>query len=246
MAKTTYYAVYNGVKPGIYTSYDESKEQTDRFSKNKYKSFSTWSDAHGWMEDLKKKEQEENRRLEEKRKQHMLKEGTAQKRLESEPEEAPDLLRQTGVEPGTIEHLLDLADRRAFPAAHGKASHQSDAGPSNHSTDNIPASLEATEGSRGAENQSAGFASSLDTDLDARPSKKLKLSEEADSNDGNRKPIPNTIRNSNSRGLPSFQYIHKLIWRVNEMKATFTPEKKAHLRLVMSMIEFLLGRLVHE
>ncbi|KAL2673561.1 hypothetical protein Neosp_012003 [[Neocosmospora] mangrovei] len=220
MAKTKYYAVYKGVKPGIYTDYSECKEQTDGFSNVDY--------AHDWMEKKKKKEEEENRVLEEMTK------------------EAPDLLRQTGEKPGTTEHLFDLADRRAFPAAHGKASQQSDAGPSNYSTDNIPGSLKATEGSRGAENQSAGFASSLNTDPDARPSKKLKLSEGADSNGGNRNPIPNAIRNNTSRELPSFQYINKLIRRINDMKGTFTPEKSEHLRSVIGMIQYLLGRLARE
>ena len=40
-----YYAVYKGHVPGVYTTYDESKKQTDGFSKAVHKSFERYDEA---------------------------------------------------------------------------------------------------------------------------------------------------------------------------------------------------------
>ncbi|RSL89719.1 hypothetical protein CEP52_014807 [Fusarium oligoseptatum] len=191
MAKKLIYAVFIGHTPGIYTSYDEAEKQVKGFPNNKYLSFSNRSEAVEWLREMNKKAQQEKRELEEGRELHRMKEEAAQKQRESELNEAPDLLRQTGGEAGTMESLFDQADRRAFVVDHRRTSHdQSDAGPSSRSTDGSPTSLEGTEASRGVEDQVADHASSQDIGLELRPQKKLKLSHEANSNAGKRKRPP--------------------------------------------------------
>lgn len=49
MAKKNYYAVLVGRKPGIYESWNECKEQVDKFPNSQYKGFATLSEAKGYM-----------------------------------------------------------------------------------------------------------------------------------------------------------------------------------------------------
>ena len=44
-----YYAVKNGRKPGIYRTWDETKNQVDGFSSPVYKSFKTLAEAKDFM-----------------------------------------------------------------------------------------------------------------------------------------------------------------------------------------------------
>jgi len=45
LSKKKFYVVWNGRKPGIYTSWDDCKAQIDKFPKAKYKSFPTLKEA---------------------------------------------------------------------------------------------------------------------------------------------------------------------------------------------------------
>ena len=49
MAKQNYYAILVGRKPGIYESWNDCKEQTDKFPGAQYKGFSTLDEAKGYM-----------------------------------------------------------------------------------------------------------------------------------------------------------------------------------------------------
>lgn len=49
MAKTKYYAVLKGRRPGIYYTWDDCKEQVDGFQGAKYKSFPTVEEAMAYM-----------------------------------------------------------------------------------------------------------------------------------------------------------------------------------------------------
>jgi ribonuclease HI len=45
MAQKKFYVVWQGVKPGIYTSWEECKKQVSGFENAQYKSFPAWEDA---------------------------------------------------------------------------------------------------------------------------------------------------------------------------------------------------------
>ena len=49
-----YYAVLQGRQPGIYTSWDKCKEQVDRFSRARFKSFGSVQEAKEFMEVTRK------------------------------------------------------------------------------------------------------------------------------------------------------------------------------------------------
>nr|CAG8581856.1 5046_t:CDS:2 [Entrophospora candida]CAG8589968.1 12476_t:CDS:2 [Entrophospora candida] len=51
-SKTAYYAVYTGREPGIYTTWDECKKQTDKFPNAKYKKFFTHQDACTFLQGI--------------------------------------------------------------------------------------------------------------------------------------------------------------------------------------------------
>lgn len=52
-----YYAVKNGRKPGIYTSWDECKEQVEGYPKAEYKSFKLLADADEYMNGISNKKE---------------------------------------------------------------------------------------------------------------------------------------------------------------------------------------------
>lgn len=51
MAKKKFYAVANGRKPGIYTSWPEAEAQVKGYGGAKYKGFANRSEAEAWMDD---------------------------------------------------------------------------------------------------------------------------------------------------------------------------------------------------
>lgn len=52
MAKKRFYAVQQGVNPGVYDTWDECKAQVDGFSGAKYKSFATREDAQSFVDNV--------------------------------------------------------------------------------------------------------------------------------------------------------------------------------------------------
>ena len=50
MAKTKFYAVRKGYVPGVYLSWDEAKNQVDRYRGAEYKSFDNYESAAAWIE----------------------------------------------------------------------------------------------------------------------------------------------------------------------------------------------------
>ena len=52
MAKTRYYAVRRGRKPGIYTSWEEVKEQVLGFEGAQHKSFDSRDAAQAWIDGI--------------------------------------------------------------------------------------------------------------------------------------------------------------------------------------------------
>ena len=49
MTKVKFYAVRNGVKPGIYNTWDDCKAQVSGYSGAEYKSFSTLKEAQAYI-----------------------------------------------------------------------------------------------------------------------------------------------------------------------------------------------------
>ena len=46
-----YYAVKNGKKPGIYSTWEECKEQVNKFHNAKFKGFETYSEAENYLKE---------------------------------------------------------------------------------------------------------------------------------------------------------------------------------------------------
>ncbi|RSL38650.1 hypothetical protein CEP54_016396, partial [Fusarium duplospermum] len=170
MAKSKWYCVIKGRQPGIYRSYTECQKQTDRFRGAVFKSFATKEDMNAYIEEMKHSEEEEMERAEEERTQYMENEQAAEERRI-----ARELLARNQGEVEAVESFFDESERRAHVDNQRAVSESSSATvQSDHSIDSSPKSSHRSDTPGGEDDWSTGSSSSFGTELELRPSKKLK------------------------------------------------------------------------